>query len=302
MSDLSPDALPAGPPRYTRRTLGRRVAVVAGLLGLTPASGATEIPRVPGSGAPARSTPAQGAQATAAAVPFDATPDRVVDIHATLDHPQGIEASADGATWWISAVHRPRRVGLLAACDAATGQVRRLVEVQRGDRYHPGGLSRAGAHLWMPVAEYRRQSSSTIQCRDGVTLDLVQSFDVGDHIGCLATDGPRLVGANWDARTFYAWTPEGREVDRRPNPTEARYQDLKWSGSRLLAGGLLGDEGVIDLLSWPSLVLERRWRTGRTDRGVVLTHEALAATSTALLLMPEDDPVRVFVYPRPAGL
>ncbi len=35
---------------------------------------------------------------------------------------------------------------------------------------------------------------------------------------------------------------------------------------------------------------------GKTDRGTVLTAEGMAVSGSELLLMPEDDPSRVFVH------
>lgn len=251
---------------------------------------------------------AAGAHAAAAvqAGPTTATladvPRRVVTVQAALDHPQGLAASAAGDTWWISSVDRRRRVGLLAEIDAGTGALRRMTEVQRGDCYHPGGISRHDTALWIPVAEYRRASRTVVQCRDVSTLEQRASFDVADHLGCLAASATLLVGANWDARVFYAFDPEGRPIAQRPNPTAARYQDLEWLDGRLVAGGLLGDAGVVDVLAWPSLTLEHRVMVGRTDRDVVLTHEGLTIHGDTLLVVPEDEPCRVFTYARPAGL
>ncbi|MBA2353454.1 MAG: hypothetical protein H0V80_02165, partial [Acidobacteria bacterium] len=150
--------------------------------------------------------------------------------------------------------------------------------------------------LWLPVAEYRAQSTSVVQSRDVKTLALRTSFPVADHIGAVVATSGALIGCNWDARTFYEWTFEGRQTQAVVHPGAARYQDLAWSGDAMVAGGLLGDQGVIDTLAWPSLDLLERIVVGRTDRGVVLTQEGLALSGRQLLLMPEDDPSRVFVY------
>ncbi len=221
---------------------------------------------------------------------------RTVPLHATLDHPQGITASADGATWFVTSVLRAEKQGLLAAFRASDGMLLRRVEVQDGARCHPGGLGRLGETLWLPVAEYSRASTTVVQARDATTLAVRSTFAVSDHIGAVAATPGALIGCNWDARTFYEWTFEGRQAAMVPHDGAARYQDLHWMPDGLLAGGLLGDTGVLDRLEWPSLDLKERIVVGTTDRGVVLTHEGMAVAGDELLLMPEDDPSRVFVH------
>ncbi len=223
-------------------------------------------------------------------------PRRTVGLNATLDHPQGITASADGATWYVSAVLRAEKKGVLAAFRAADGMLLQRVEVQDGPRYHPGGFGRLGDTLWLPVAEYARESTSVIEARHPSTLAVQSRFAVADHIGALAATTGALVGCNWDARAFYEWTFEGTLTTKVAHDGAARYQDLHWTPDGLLAGGLLGDAGVIDRLDWPSLDLKERIVVGTTDRGVTLTHEGMAVAGRELLLMPEDDPSRVFVH------
>ena len=221
---------------------------------------------------------------------------RTVTLNGVLDHPQGITASADGASWLVTSVLRTEKKGLLVVFRASDGSLVQRVEVQDGVRYHPGGLGRLGDAVWLPVAEYRRESTSVIQCRDAKTLALRSSFPVADHIGAVAVTTGALIGCNWDARRFYEWTFEGKESRALDHDGAARYQDLHWTGEALLAGGLIGDQGVVDLLEWPSLDLRERIVVGRTDRGVVLTAEGMAVAGSELLLMPEDDPTRVFVH------
>lgn len=221
---------------------------------------------------------------------------RTVPLNGVLDHPQGITASADGATWFVTAVLRKEQKGLLAAFRAADGALLQRVEVQDGRRYHPGGLGRLGDALWLPVAEYSRASTSVIQSRDASTLAVRSSFAVADHVGAVAVTSGALIGCNWDARMFYEWTFDGAQSRVVEHDGSARYQDLHWTPEGLLAGGLIGDQGVVDLLEWPTLDLRERTVVGRTDRGVVLTSEGMAVSGRELLLMPEDDPSRVFVH------
>ncbi|WP_239488863.1 DUF6454 family protein [Luteitalea sp. TBR-22] len=221
---------------------------------------------------------------------------RTVPLGATLDHPQGITASADGTTWYVTSVLRKEQKGVLAAFRASDGGLVSRQEVQDGPRYHPGGLGRLGDTLWLPVAEYRRSSTSVVQARDAATLALRTSFAVADHVGAIAPTPSALIGCNWDARLFYEWTFDGRQVRAVEHDGSARYQDLQWLGDTLVAAGLIGDQGVVDLLEWPTLDLRERIVVGATDRGVVLTQEGMAVARNTLLLMPEDDPSRVFVH------
>jgi hypothetical protein len=196
----------------------------------------------------------------------------------------------------VTSVLRKERKGLLAAFRASDGMLLQRVEVQDGPRFHPGGLGRLGDALWLPVAEYTRASTSVVQCRDATTLAVRSSFPVADHIGAIAVTSGALVGCNWDARSFYEWTFEGTQSKVVEHDGSARYQDLQWTPDGLLAAGLIGDQGVVDLLEWPTLDLRERTVVGRTDRDVVLTAEGMAVRGAELLLMPEDDPSRVFVH------
>lgn len=221
---------------------------------------------------------------------------RTVTLGGVLDHPQGITPSADGTTWFVTSVLRKEQKGLLVSFRASDGGQVQRVEVQDGSRYHPGGLGRLGDTLWLPVAEYRRASTSVVQGRDAKTLAVRSSFQVADHIGAVTAMSGGLIGCNWDARRFYQWTLDGRQSQAVDHDGAARYQDLQWTSDGLLAGGLIGEQGVVDLLEWPSLDLKERIVVGKTDRGTVLTAEGMAVAGGELLLMPEDDPSRVFVH------
>jgi hypothetical protein len=220
-----------------------------------------------------------------------------VTLEGETHHVQGIDA--DGDTLWVSSVDRQARRGLLFAFDAA-GRLRRSVEVQSGDRYHPGGICLSGGSLWVPVAEYRRASSAVIQKRDPVTLALQAEFAVADHIGAVAVVPEGVLGVNWDAADFYLWTPAGKLLRKFPNPSGVSIQDMKFDRGMLIAGGLLADRtGAIAWLAWPGLETKRLLRAGRTDRGVAFTNEGLAIRNGVLYLLPEDGPSRLFAFELP---
>jgi hypothetical protein len=218
----------------------------------------------------------------------------VVPLQAALDHVQGIDVLEDSL--WVSSVDRKAKRGFLHLFDLASGRLRAEVSVERGARYHPGGIALDGDSLWVPVAEYARVGTSLVQRRDKRTLALVSEFEVADHIGCLAAGGT-LVGGNWDSRIFYEWTPDGRLIRERPNPTPNAYQDLKRvAGALVASGNLSAEQGAIDWLDPETLSLQRRLLTGKTDRGVRFTNEGMAIRDGTLYLLPEDGPSRLFVF------
>ena len=171
------------------------------------------------------------------------------------------------------------------------------VEVQEGDRFHPGGIATDMESVWVPVAEYRPNSTSSIQKRNKRTLDIEASFSVPDYVGCVATTAEYVIGGNWDSRDFYIWDHAGQLVRKVANITENAYQDMKFEGGVLVASGLLRDGiGAIDWIEFPSFRLVRRLRVGNTERQIPFTREGMAIRGKELLLLPEDDPSRVFIF------
>ena len=213
-------------------------------------------------------------------------------------HVQGIDVQ--GAILWVTSVDRATRAGFLGRYDLTTGRRLAQVPVHDGERFHPGGIQVDGAYLWVPVAEYRRASSTWVQKRDKVTLALVAQFEVADHIGCLAVAGGVIWGGNWDSTHLYRWQLDGTPIDKRENPTGTRYQDIKIADGHLVASGLGGpDKGAIDWVDPSTLKVLRRVVTGTTDRGVPFTNEGMTLRGGVLYLLPEDDPSRLFRYQLP---
>lgn len=225
------------------------------------------------------------------------TPEKVIELQAPIDHPQGIEVA--GGRLWVTWVDRKARTGHLGEFDLATGKLLRSVPVHRGERYHPGGLSAEGGSLWLPVAEYKRDGSTVIERRSMKTLEIESEFEVPDHIGCVAAAAGRLYGANWDARRIYTWDRTGRLLGARENPSGTRFQDLKFADGLLVGGGLRVNGGSIDWLDVADLRLIERLRAGKTDRGVAFTNEGMALADGRVYLLPEDSPGRLFVFARP---
>ncbi len=220
---------------------------------------------------------------------------RVVDLKGVTYHVQGVDF--DNRELWITSVDRPKRRGFLHAFSMTTGELLREVEVQDGDRFHPGGIAADGDSLWIPVAEYRPASSALIERRNKRTLALEAQFEVADHIGCVAAGPGFIAGGNWDSKDFYFWDRRGRLIRKAAVITGVAYQDMKFEAGHIVASGNLPDHsGAIDWLDYPSLRLARRIRAGNTDRGVLYTREAMAIHGNVLMLVPEDGPSRVLMF------
>jgi hypothetical protein len=225
--------------------------------------------------------------------------ERVLPLKANTHHVQGIDF--DSRRIWVSSVDAPNRTGYLQEFSLATGDLLREIKLGDGVRFHPGGISADSASLWIPVAEYRRDSSSVIERRNKETLELEFRFSVSDHIGCVAVTPELVIGGNWDSRTFYVWDHKGTLIRKHPNPTPNAYQDIKYLSHRLVASGLLpGRVGAIDWLDPADFKLLQRVNAGQTDRGEPYTREAMAIGGGRLFLLPEDAPSRLFVFRLPA--
>jgi Family of unknown function (DUF6454) len=222
-------------------------------------------------------------------------PTRILNLKGVTYHVQGIDV--DDQSLWVTSVDTSRRKGYLHEFTLDKGNLLRSVEVQDGERFHPGGISADANSVWMPVAEYRRDSTSVIQRRNKHTLEVEFQFIVRDHIGCIAVTPDALIGGNWDARKFYVWNHHGELLREVANPTENAYQDMKFASQDLVASGLLPDHsGAVDWLEFPSLRLRRRMTMGKSDRGESFTREGMAIRGNELLLLPEDGPSRLFSF------
>lgn len=222
---------------------------------------------------------------------------RALALEGDTFHVQGI--AVDGPSLWVTSVDQAARKGWLFEYSLESGKRLREVELQQGSMYHPGGFDIDDDSLWIPVAEYRRESRSVIQRRSKQTLKLISSFEVSDHIGCLTIAGGRLVGGNWDARKIYEWSLDGRQFQVRPNPLPVRYQDIKFRHGALIGSGLgpaPRSESVIHWLDPEALTPLQSAAPGRNDRKVEFSREGMDLRDGLLYLLPEDTPSRLFVF------
>lgn len=227
--------------------------------------------------------------------------ERVIPLAAPLHHVQGIDVEQDRL--WVSSVDAKSGKGYLSLLDTRTGKLLRQVEVQHGKRIHPGGLQLDGDSVWLPVAEYDRDGPTTMQRRNKRTLALERSFEVSDHIGCVAAGPNILMGGNWDSKSIYSWAKDGRQLAKSPNPGRISFQDLKWDNGSLIGSGNAardaGEAGAVEWWSPTDWRLVRRFTVGKTDRGVPYANEGMAWRGGKLYLLPEDSPSRLFVMAGP---
>jgi hypothetical protein len=182
-----------------------------------------------------------------------------------LRHPQGM--ARIGATWWISTVDVEARRGLVMAVDGA-GSLVDQIPIGDDRHYHPGGMDFDGIALWIPCAQYRPDSTTTVyRLQPGAPPEA--AFDVDDHVGAIARCGGDgdLVGWSWGSRRFYRWTVGGHLRAARVNPAFfVDHQDCQWLDSgHLLCGGVAevglssgpGWLGGLGLLDVDDLVMQR---------------------------------------------
>jgi len=225
------------------------------------------------------------------------TPERVVALEGETYHVQGV-AVVEGR-FLVTSVDRVAREGWLMEFDGE-GKRLREVKVHDGAMYHPGGFDVDGETVWIPVAEYRPKSRSVIQRRRIETFEMTSSFAVPDHIGAVAVGSDRLYLANWDARTIYEYSFDGKLIRARANATAHRFQDLKMRYGVLVGSAPAGNGkkggGAVVWMDPETLAVTGVRRVGRTDRGVPLVQEGLELRDGRVYLLPEDTPSRVFVY------
>lgn len=207
----------------------------------------------------------------------------------------------------------------------ATGKLLADLPLGEGPVYHPGGIDYDGRSIWVPVAEYRPNSSAIVYRVDPATMKATEVFRYRDHIGGIVhnTDDNTLHGVSWGSRRFYRFTLDGEgkvtnanvpsEQLRKPNRSGyIDYQDCKYLGRReMLCSGLnnyqmkkdgprfaLGGFEIVDLRSDQAIsqMPIELW----TESGLPMTYNPMwiEATATGLraYFMPEDNKSTLYIY------
>ena len=122
------------------------------------------------------------------------------------------------------------------------GNLQKDIILGEGDMYHPGGIDFDGTNVWVPVAQYRPNSSSIIYKVDANTLDVSKQFEVKDHFGGIVMDKQtgHLVANTWGSRRFAEWDLRGKELSTWQNPNFfIDYQDCQYvPNSKMLCAGI----------------------------------------------------------------
>lgn len=189
--------------------------------------------------------------------------------------------------------------------------------------YHPGGIDYDGRWLWVPVAEYRPNSSSIIYQVDLDTMQVREVFRVSDHIGGIVHNNAddTLHGVSWGSRSFYSWdlddnlssaaasTPS--DTTRRNNGSHyVDYQDCHYlRTSYMLCGGVswfkhpsgrfaLGGLDLVDLSTQDAVhqVPVSLW----VESGRPMTFNPFFVEvhkdNLRFYFAPEDDDTTVYIY------
>ncbi|GAB3885159.1 DUF6454 family protein [Terrabacter terrigena] len=122
------------------------------------------------------------------------------------------------------------------------GHLQKDITLGEGDMYHPGGIDFDGTNVWVPVAQYRPNSSAIIYRVDAQSLDVHKQFEVKDHFGGIVMDKQtgHLVGNTWGSRRFAEWNLKGTQLKTWDNPSFfIDYQDCQYvPNSKMLCSGV----------------------------------------------------------------
>ncbi|MEP7330965.1 MAG: DUF6454 family protein [Terracoccus sp.] len=132
-------------------------------------------------------------------------------------------------------------IGHLFVMDKA-GNLQKDITLGEGHMYHPGGIDYDGTNVWVPVAQYRPNSSAIIYRVDATSLQVHKQFLVPDHFGGIVMDKRtrHLVGNTWGSRRFAEWNLYGKQLKTWDNPNFfIDYQDCQYAAtSKMLCAGV----------------------------------------------------------------
>ena len=161
-------------------------------------------------------------------------------------HPQGLVKM--GKRYFLSTVHIPKNEsGELNRCGIGrgylvefdkNGEKKNEIELCDAYVYHSGGIDTDGRVIYVPVSEYRKESTCHIYKFNLETFGIEgEVFRFPDHIGAIAVDTEtnRIYGMSWAGRKIYVWDYKWNLLYVNSNPVEnVHYQDVKHLGGDIL--------------------------------------------------------------------
>lgn len=203
-------------------------------------------------------------------------------------HVQGLDLTE--RFYFLTSVDTKKRRAWLFKIDKKSGHLCSKKDLTDDLLIHPGGMQYDGQSLWVPNAEYTRESRTKIHDIDPNDLQIRKSFEVDDHIGAIASDGKsRLYGVNWDAKDFYTWDFDGIQLKKIASPTSAAYQDIKFYAGKLICSGHRNGRSVIDVIDPKTWSLAKRINLPRDSWKTNLSREGMAFDGN-LYFLPDDGP------------
>lgn len=121
----------------------------------------------------------------------------------------------------------------------AKGKLIKKLSLRDDSHYHPGGIDYDGKYIWVPVSEYRPNSSAMIYCVDPKTMKAEFIFKFTDHIGAVIfdTDKKRLYGMNWGSQNAYRWTnfmSNGKNNSNADKKLSVENNDIEYQDGQFL--------------------------------------------------------------------
>lgn len=206
-------------------------------------------------------------------------------------HVQGIVFTGD--FFYITGTDKHTSSAWIFKLDAKTGALVKKKDITQPFAWHPSGIDFDGKNIWVAVAVYDDNSRAHVATVDPDTLKTRFIFQFKDHIGAVAKHKAVLIGANWDAKDFYFFSPDGKVIEKRPSPTGKGYQDCKCADEFLMCTG----GGVLDWIDIDSWTLVKRFTVGQSETGSPLSREGVALYNGHVYFLPDDGPTgKIYEY------
>ena len=252
-----------------------------------------------------------------------------IPVNFSTHHPQGMTV-VDERIYLssVEAIRRAKGIGKGHLFELNfRGQLLRSITLGEGPTYHPGGIDFDGERIWVPVAEYRSDSSTIIYSVDPESMSVRKVFVFPDHLGAIVHDREhqQLIAMSWGARRIYRWkmvqTEAGWEPEHPAKPDQYTnpnhyidYQDCQLCGEAplILCSGLKYFRGTrsnpggwtfggIDLIALdPFRPVHQIPVTLRTKSDVLVTRNPFFVrtieTGLRFYFIPEDDTSTIYVY------